>query len=168
MRLSKNLIASASILLVAAAASPVAWAGKIDLSRMIDKTEAESVLGVKVKEPALRNIDSSDGYYSKCNYYSVAPGKTLLLRLYQAAEGHDLQKELNLVMKNTPAFKEISGIGDKAFAADGPAGALPPGALMLYVVKGNALLIVGLNGNDDAAAALEKAKSVGQKILAQL
>jgi hypothetical protein len=38
---------------------------------------------------------------------------------------------------------------------------------MLYVVKGNALITVGLGGFDDDVAG-EKAKSVAQKILAQL
>src|ERR1039457_7039088 len=59
----------------------------IDVAAIINKADAESVLGVKVKEPMPGNFQGGDGYYSKCNYYSVTPGKTLLLRTYQAAAG---------------------------------------------------------------------------------
>ena len=142
--------------------------GKIDVSRIVDKTAAESVLGEKVKEPRPVNVKGSDGYYSKCNFYGTTPGKTLLVRLYQAAEGNDPQQELNVVLKNTPALKSISGIGDKAFVTAGAASALPADSLMLYVVKGNSILTVGLGGNDNETTALEKAKSIAAKILAQL
>jgi hypothetical protein len=39
---------------------------------------------------------------------------------------------------------------------------------MLYVVKGNALLTIGLGGFMDDAVALEKAKTVAQKLLEHL
>ena len=39
---------------------------------------------------------------------------------------------------------------------------------MLYVVKGNALITVGLAGLDDDAVAGQEAKSVAEKILAEL
>ena len=39
---------------------------------------------------------------------------------------------------------------------------------MLYVVKGNAFLTVGLGGFVDDAIALEKAKTVAQKIVEHL
>jgi hypothetical protein len=39
---------------------------------------------------------------------------------------------------------------------------------MLYVVKRNALVTVGLGGINDEKAALEKAKKLARKILAKL
>jgi hypothetical protein len=40
--------------------------------------------------------------------------------------------------------------------------------MILYVVKGNALVTVGLSGLEDDAAALDKAKTVAQKLLVHL
>ena len=40
--------------------------------------------------------------------------------------------------------------------------------LMLYVVKGNAFVTVGIGGINDEKAALEKAKTLARKILAKL
>ena len=39
---------------------------------------------------------------------------------------------------------------------------------MLYVVKGNAFVTVGIGGISDEKVALEKAKAVARKILAKL
>jgi hypothetical protein len=39
--------------------------------------------------------------------------------------------------------------------------------VMLYVIKGNSLITVGVSGLDDETA-VEKAKTVAQKIVAQL
>ena len=141
---------------------------RIDVAQIIDKAAAESVIGEPVKAPAPRNVDGKDGYYSKCNYYSATPGKTLLIRVYQAAAGVDPQKELEMVAENTGAMRSISGLGEKARMSSGTEGGLPSHVVMLYVVKGNALITVGLGGLEDEAAAGEKAKSVAQKILAKL
>jgi hypothetical protein len=162
-----KLVASTGILLAVSAAVAAADPG-IDVSHIIDQSMAESVLDVKVKEAEPRNVQGGDGHYSKCNYYSVPPGKTLLLRVYQAADGYDPEKEFETVTKNTPAAIEVLGLGDKAIVTTGIANGLPQHALMLYAIKKNALITVGLSGVEDEDAALEKAKSVAQKILAQL
>lgn len=162
----KMLVTTVGILF-AVSASAVA-ADPIDVSHIIDQATAESVLGVKVKEAAPRNVRGDDGYYSKCNYYSVPPGKTLVIRLYRAAEGYNPQTELDVIRKTTPGLKEFYGIGDQAVITNGTASGLPPRALMLYVVKGNALITIGLNGFDDGPAVLDKTKEVAEKILAQL
>jgi hypothetical protein len=49
-----------------------------------------------------------------------------------------------------------------------PENGLPPNVIMLYVVKGRSLITIGIGGIADEAAALEKAKQVAQKIMAQL
>ena len=150
------------------AASVIASGEKIDVSQIVDPTTAESVLDAKVKIATPRNVQGADGYYSKCNYYSATPGKALLLRVYQSAWQYDLQKELDAVTKNTPALKEVSGLGDKAMVTDWKASALPARALMLYVVKGNVLITVGVSGFEDENVSLGKIKGVAEKILAQL
>jgi hypothetical protein len=40
--------------------------------------------------------------------------------------------------------------------------------LMLYVVKGNAFITIGVGGMDDESVALEKAKGIAQKLLQHL
>jgi hypothetical protein len=141
---------------------------RIDVSAIIKKAEAESVLGVKVKDPMPRNVQGGDGYYSKCNYYGATPGKTLLIRVYQAAAGYDAQKELEMVTKDTASVTPVPGLGDKAVVTSGSASGLPSRVTMLYVCKRNTLITIGLSGWEDETAALAKAKGVAQKILAQL
>ncbi len=163
----QKLVVSLSGLIVAA--SWLFAADKqIDVSQIIDQATAESVLDTKVKTATPRNFRGSDGYYSKCNYYGLTPGKTLVLRLYQAADGYDPLEQLNVITKSTPALIEILGLGDKAFATDGTASGLSNSAVMLYILKGNSLITIGLSGVEDKTAALEKAKGVAARIVGQL
>jgi hypothetical protein len=140
---------------------------RIDVSAIIDKAEAQSLLGTQVKDPAPRNVQGGDGYYSKCTYYSVAPGKALVIRVYQAAPKYDARAELEMVTKNTASVQPVSGLGDKAVVTSGTESGLPARVTLLYVSKGNSLVTVGLSGLADEAA-LEKAKGVAQKILTHL
>lgn len=139
----------------------------IDVSRIIDKAAAESVLGETVKTPAPRNMEGQDGYYSKCTYYTGTPGKSLVLRVYQAAAGFNPYKELEQVIETSGSMRAVAGLGDKARMSSGVEGGLPPRVVMLYVIKGNALVTIGLGGLDDEVAQ-EKIKGVAQKIIAEL
>jgi hypothetical protein len=170
MKSMKQFVASFIIIGIAAGSTSSVRAGdaRIDVSQIIDKATAESILDEPVKTPTPRNVEGKDGYYSKCNYYGANSRKTLIIRVYQAAAGFDPQKELEMVAENTGAMRAIAGLGEKARISSGAAGGLPSHVVMLYVVKGNALITIGLGGLDDEAAAGEKTKSVAQKILAKL
>ncbi|MDQ2824021.1 MAG: hypothetical protein M3R29_01040 [Verrucomicrobiota bacterium] len=146
----------------------VAADAHIDVSRIIDKTAAESVLGETVKTPTPRNVEGKDGYYSKCTYYTGTPGKSLVLRVYQAASGFNPYKELEQLIETSGSMRAISGLGDKARMSSGVESGLPAHVIMLYVIKGNALVTIGLGGLEDEAATQEKVKDVAQKILAEL
>jgi len=154
--------------LAAAGTAAIAAEGHIDVSQIIDKAAAEGILEEPVKAPAPRNVEGTDGYYSKCNYYSTNARKRLILRVYQAAAGYDPQKELEAVAENTGAMRAISGLGDKARISSGVQGGLPSHVVMLYVVKGNALVTIGISGFEDETVAAEKIKGAAQKIVAQL
>ncbi len=145
----------------------VAEDAHLDVSKIIDKATAESAIGEAVKPAAARNVEGKDGYYSKCNYYSATSSKALVLRLYQAASGFDPLKELDGVRASTGAPKSVSGLGDKAQIYDGPESGLPNNVVMLYVVKGNSLVTVGLSGLDDEIS-LDKTKRLAQKIVAAI
>lgn len=155
-------------LLAGATAAGMAAEARIDVSQIIDKATAEAILEEPVKAPSPRNVEGADGYYSKCNYYSPDAKKRLIIRVYQAAAGYDPLKELEAVAENTGAMRSISGLGDKARLSSGVQGGLPSQVVMIYVVKGNALVTVGIGGFEDETAATDKIKAVAQKIVAKL
>ncbi len=148
----------------------VAADSRPDVSQIINKADASAILGEAVKDPSPRNGDGADGYYSKCNYYSVNRGKSLVIRLQlPGPNAVGPQKELQLLAANG-SMEKVSGIGDAAqMFTGGVENGFASRVLMLYVAKGNAFLTIGLGGFvDGAAAALEKAKSIAQKLLEHL
>ncbi|MEY2560707.1 MAG: hypothetical protein QOG51_1122 [Verrucomicrobiota bacterium] len=142
---------------------------QIDVGTIITKADAEAALGEPVKEPQPRNGDGADGYYSRCNYYSQNPGKSLVLRVRQAAAGQlEPKQQLDALSAGNPKIKPLSGLGDKAGLFSGGAENGISHELLLYVAKGNAFITVAIGGIDDEKAALEKAKTLSKKILKQL
>jgi len=142
----------------------------IDVSKIIKKSDAEAALGEPVKDPTPLNLNSRDGYYSKCNYYSTKSIRSLVLRVRQAAEGTiDPQQEFEQVAASGGSMKPVEGLGEKAGMFNGTAqNGLPSQVIILYVVKGKSFITIGLSGMKDEDAALEKAKTIAEKILAQL
>ena len=141
-----------------------------DVSRIIDKTDASAILGEPVKDPSPRSGNGNDGYYSKCSYYSVNRGKSLIIRLQlPGPKAIGPQKELELLAATNAGMEKISGLGDDAqMSTAGGEGGFASRTLMLYIAKGNAFLTIGLGGFVDDAVALEKAKTVAQKLLEHL
>jgi hypothetical protein len=141
---------------------------RIDLAAVVTKKDAEAALGEAVKDPQPRNEEGADGYYSRCNYYSQNPGHSLVLRVRQtSADQLAPAKQLEELMAGSAKIKPLSGFGEKAALASEGQNSLSH-LLMLYVVKGNAFVTVGIGGINDEKAALEKAKAVARKILAKL
>jgi hypothetical protein len=142
---------------------------RIDLAAIISKKEAEAALGEAVQDPQPRNEEGADGYYSRCNYYSQNPGRSLVLRVRQASAGQlTPAKQLEELMAGSAKIKPLSGFGDKAALASEGAEKGAARVLMLYVAKGNAFVTVGIGGLNDEKVALEKARAVARKILAKL
>ena len=162
----------AVMVLLAAGAFPVpgrAAENRIDLATLITKQEAQTVLGEPVKDPQARSEEGADGYYSRCNYYSENPGRSLVLRVRLTTAGQPTPKEqLEEMSAEKDKFKPVTGLGDKAaLVKEGPAKG-PGHALILYVAKGNAFVMVGISGVDDEKSATEKAKTLAKKILGKL
>jgi hypothetical protein len=141
-----------------------------DVSRIIDNAEARQVLGESVKSTTPRSGDGADGYYSKCNYYSLHRGKSLLVRLQlPGPNAVGPQKELELLAAADASMQPVADLGDAAkMAISGGDTGFASRVLMLYVAKGSAFVTVGLGGFADDNDALEKAKSIAQKLLASL
>jgi hypothetical protein len=141
-----------------------------DVAQIITKTDATEILSEPVKDPSPRSGDGADGYYSKCNYYTVRRAKSLVIRLQlPGPNAIPPRSQLDLLVEANGTMEKVSGIGDTAQMSissgdSGPASRV----LMLYVAKGNAFLTIGLGGFADDAVALEKAKTVAQKLLERL
>jgi hypothetical protein len=141
-----------------------------DVAQIISKSDASDILGEPVKSPSPRSGEGADGYYSKCNYYSVRRGKSLVIRLQLPGPNAIApEKELQLVAAANGSTESVSGIGDAAqmFTAGGESG-FASRVLMLYVVKGGAFLTIGVSGFANDAVALEKAKKAAQKLVERL
>jgi hypothetical protein len=141
-----------------------------DVLQIITKNDATTILGEPIKEPSGRSGDGADGYYSKCNYYTVRRAKSLVLRLQlPGPNAIPPQTELDLIGAANGAMEKVTGVGDVAqmLITTGDSG-FSSRVLMLYVVKGNAFLAIGLGGFADDAIALEKAKTIAQKVIEHL
>jgi hypothetical protein len=141
-----------------------------DVAQIVTKADAAEILGEPVKDPSPRSGEGADGYYSKCNYYSVHHGKSLVIRLQlPGPNAITPDKELQLMAAANGSMESVSGVGDAAqmFMAGGESG-FASRVLMLYVAKGNAFLTIGVSGFANDAVASEKAKTVAQKLLEHL
>jgi hypothetical protein len=139
---------------------------KIDVSKVITKSDAEAVLGVLVKEAKGRNKENPDGFYdSEWSYYAVKGDKALVFDVVFG--GRDAPPHLAATMFSVlPAdggkSTKIDGLGDKAiFYHD------KTGLEMMNILKGEALITIGIHGMP-AETALEQEKSMAKKILARL
>jgi hypothetical protein len=142
---------------------------RIDLATVITKADAQTALGEAVKDPQARNDEGADGYYSRCNYYSENPGKSLVMRVRLTSAGQlEPKKQLEEMSGEKDKFKPVAGLGDKAaLVREGPEKG-PRHGLILYVVKANAFVMIGISGVDDEKSATEKAKTLARKILGKL
>lgn len=160
-----------SFLLVTIGLTNPAWsADRPDVANIITKAFAADVLGEAVRDPSPRSGEGADGYYSKCNYYSVQRGKSLVIRLQLPGPNAIApDKELQLVAEANGTKENVTGIGDVAqmFTTGGENGSASR-VLMLYVVKGGAFITIGVSGFANDAVALEKAKTIAQKLVDHL
>jgi hypothetical protein len=150
--------------------NPVWAADRPDVAKIITKSDAADVLAEPVRDPSPRSGEGADGYYSKCNYYSVQRGKSLVIRLQLPGPNAIApDKELQLVAAANGAMENVAGVGDAAqmFTTGGESGAASR-VLMLYVVKGGAFMTIGVSGFANDAIALEKAKTIAQKLVDHL
>src|SRR3954470_24071919 len=164
----RRVIAAGAMTAMLCAFAPLLAAEEksIDLAAIITKADAHSALGEAVKDPQSRNGEGADGYYSRCNYYSENPGKSLVLRVRQAGPGQlEPNKQFEEMSAANQKLKPISGLGDKAAAVREGAEKGPSHGLMLYGVKGDYFITIGISGVDDEKGATEKATTLARKIV---
>jgi len=156
-----------AILIIIYAAVRSAMAGdKIDVPKVITKSDAEKVLGVPVKDAKGRNQNGKGGYYdSEWSYHAIKGDKWLyfdILYAGQEAPPHLTQTMFSVLPADGSKSTRIDGLGDKAIFCP-----TETGMAMLHVLKGDILITIGIHGLP-ANAARDSEESMATKILANL
>jgi hypothetical protein len=156
-----------AILIVICAAARSAIAGdKIDVAKIITKSDAEKILGVPLKDAKGRNQNGTGGYYeSEWSYHAIEGAKGIYFDVLYAgrdAPPHLTQTMFSVLPADNSKSTPIDGLGDKAIFCPNETG-----MAMMHVLKGDILVTIGIRGLP-ADAALEQEKAVAAKILAHL
>jgi hypothetical protein len=162
----RTLLRFAVSIVICAGVRSATASDRIDVPKVITKSDAEKILGAPVKDAKGRNQNRADGYYdSEWSYHAIKGNKALIFDVLYA--GRDAPPHLTQTMfsvlpadggKSTP----ISGLGDKAIFCPNETG-----MAMLHVLKGDILITIGIRGLP-ANAVLDPEKSMATKILANL
>jgi hypothetical protein len=156
-----------AILIIICAGVRSAMAGdKIDVPKVITKSDAEKILGEPVKDARGRNKNGSGGYYeSEWSYRAIKGDKGLYFDVLYAgrdAPAHLTQTMFSVLPADGSKSTPIDGLGDKAIFCPNETG-----MAMLHVLKDDILITIGSHGLP-ADAALDPEKSLATKILANL
>ena len=156
-----------AILIITCAGVRSATAGdKIDVPKVITKSDAEKILGVPVKDAKGRNQNGAGGYYeSEWSYHAIEGDKEIYFDVLYAgreAPPHLTQTMFSMLPADGSKSTPIDGLGDKAIFCPNETG-----MAMLHVLKGDILITIGFHGLP-ADAVLDSEKSMATKILANL
>jgi hypothetical protein len=137
--------------------------GKIDVPKVITKSDAEKILGVPVKDAKGRNQNGTDGYYdSEWTYHAIKGDKALMFDVLYAGKPGLAATMFSILPADGGKSTPVDGLGDKAMFCPNETG-----MQMLHVLKGNILVTIGIHGLP-ANAGLDPEKSMATKILANL
>lgn len=164
--MKRTLVGFAISIIICVAARWATAGDKIDVPKVITKSDAEKTLGVPVKDAKGRNQNGTDGYYdSEWSYHAINGEKTLMFDVLYAgrkAPPHLTQTMFSVLPADGGKSTPITGLGDKAIFCPNETG-----MAMLHVLKGDILITIGIHGLP-ANAALDPEKSLATKILANL
>jgi hypothetical protein len=144
-----------------------AFAGdKIDVPKVVTKTDVEKILGEPVKDARGHNQNGSGGYYeSEWSYRAIKGDKGLYFDVLYAgrdAPQHLTQTMFSVLPADRSKSTRIDGLGDKAIFCPNETG-----MAMLHVLKGDVLITIGSHGLSPNGA-LDPEKSMATKILEHL
>src|SRR5690242_17822897 len=136
---------------------------KIDVPKVITKSDAEKILGAPVKDAKGRNQNGSDGYYdSGWSYYAIKGDKAVIFDVLYAGKPGLAASLFSVLPADSSKSTPIQGLGDKAIFCPNETK-----MAMLHVLKGNILITIGIHGLP-ANAVRDPEKSMATKILANL
>ena len=144
-----------------------AFAGdKIDVPKVVTKSDVEKILGEPVKDARGHNKKGTGGYYeSEWSYRAIKGDKGFYFDILYAgreAPPHLTQTMFSVLPADRSKSTRVDGLGDKAIFCSNETG-----MAMLHVLKGDILITIGSHGLS-ANAALDPEKSMATKILANL
>jgi hypothetical protein len=141
-------------------------ADKIDVPKVITKSDVEKIVGAPVKDPKGRNKNGTGGYYESEWSYRSIEGKTGIyfdvLYAGQGAPAHLTQTMFSMLPADKSKSTRVDGVGDKAIFCPNETG-----MAMLHVLKGDILITIGFHGPAPKTV-LDSEKSLATKILGNL
>ncbi len=159
----RTLVSFAIAIIICAGVHSAAGDGKIDVSKVVTKSDAEKILGVPVKDAKGRNQNGTDGYYdSEWSYYAIKGDRALIFDVLYAGKPGLAATMFSILPADGGKSTRIDGLGDKAILCPNETG-----MAMLHVLKGNTLITIGIHGLP-ASAVVDTEKSMATKILANL
>jgi len=162
----KTIVGFAILIIICARVDSVMAGDKIDVPKVITKSDVERILGAPVKDPKGRNKNGTDGYYeSEWSYRSVEGDKGLYFDVLYAGQGappHLTQTMFSMLPADKSKSTPVEGLGDKAVFCPNETG-----MAMLHVLKGDILITIGFHGPAPKTV-LDSEKSIATKILANL
>jgi hypothetical protein len=153
-----------------------------DACNLLSKEEVESVQAAPVNET--KSSEHSDGVFlvSQCFYTAAEFSKSVTLALvrsdpkqgskrspkdfwkekFDPYENEEPKAKSGGEKEKGSAPKKIEGLGDDAYWVGNRFGGI------LYVLKGNAFISLGVGGTDDEETRLKKSKALAEKALERL
>ncbi len=153
-----------------------------DACSLVSKEEVESIQASPVSEA--KSSARSDGGFrvSQCFYTATEFSKSVNLAVVQSDQKQGSKRSPKEFWKEKfdpyeneepkaksgdekeegPAPKKIEGLGDDAYWVGNRFGG------MLYALKGDAFISIGVGGTDDEEAKLKKSKALAEKALQRL
>ncbi len=164
--MKRTLVGFAISIIICVAARWATAGDKIDVPKVITKSDAEKILGGPVKDARGRNQNGTDGYYdSEWSYHAINGEKALMFDVLYAgrkAPPHLTRTMFSVLPADGGKSTPITGLGDKAIFCPNETG-----MAMLHVLKGDILITIGIHGLP-ADAVLDSEKSMATKILGNL
>lgn len=163
----RRIIVGFTILIFLCTGLRSAMAGdKIDVPKVIPKSDVEKILGGPVKDAKGHNKNGTGGYYeSEWSYRTIEGDKGLyfdVLYAGQDAPPHLTQTMFSMLPADGSKSTPVDGLGDKAIFCPNETG-----MAMLHVLKGDILVTIGFHGHAPKQV-LDSEKSMATKILANL
>ena len=159
----RTLVSFAISIIICAGVHSATGGGKIDVSKVVTKSDAEKILGVPVKDAKGRNQNGTGGYYdSEWSYYAIKGDRALIFDVLYAGKPGLAATMFSILPADGGKSTRIDGLGDKAILCPNETG-----MAMLHVLKGNTLITIGIHGLP-ASAVVDPEKSMATKILANL
>jgi hypothetical protein len=164
--MGRTVVGFAIVIIICSGVRSVMAGDKIDVPKVITKSDIEKILSVPVKDAKGHNKKGTGGYYeSEWSYRAVEGDKGIyfdVLYAGQDAPPHLTQTMFSMLPADKSKSTPLDGLGDKAIFCPNETG-----MAMLHVLKGDILITIGFHGYFTGAV-LDTGKALATKILANL